>query len=1008
MDNLKNYRNFGLVLMSLAAVLFLFFRFGLHYASNSDVFLGEIQKSVLKAERDIDACASLPNYFPKYDEKKLGVVVYKDDSLVYWNTNIVGPKLIRRRVPLESDTICNLLCGDCLVRSFAKDGFSYYVFKLINTTYSIENEYFVNQFKLSPFVLDVDIKFDSQAAIGYPICNAQNEVLTYCEILPNPSVKTVYMRIINIVVLVLFLLGLVLLLVSFRSVQMFFSRFRRKDHPFAFEFGIIIVLLLSMLGTYLYYSYQSKRENEMMVETAARLSVKRDVNFENSFLACQQKLQNDSDLREMIFDESNVLADVVLGYTKNLLFDDNMKSYTTSLTLCSQGEEIMIQPEECGVDCGQYFADILSNSRSEKIDEGLYFIDDYTLDPNYLGKVEVASLDSLQTRTLYFEFYKPVVPEGFGFPKMLRDRNTLITDELSVARYSDTLLVYKNGRYLFPSFLADLDLAGDQFKMGENDKLYALPYGENDTLVISVPRKGWSETTAPFGVIFLILMVPLILICLILRPNHNYKQNSLRRKLRALVIWSLVISFFAIGPVSVIYMRSLYNQKTSTSQFETIRTLSLEMENDLDFERFLALNSRETWTEILTNYSSTFFTDLNLYGTDGRLIATTREEIYDHFLQAPLMNADAFKHMNGNKALYYIHDEKLGSASYESAYVPLSDRDGNTWAYLNTPFFTSKADLHREIVNYVLTYLNIILLLLGLALIFVLGITRRLTKPLRLIQEKMREVKIDRPNEKIEWHSNDEIGALVKQYNELVLKLEQSAAELQRTTTESAWRGVARQVAHEIKNSLTPMRLSLQLLQRAVDNGADNLDERIKRTSDTLIEQIDALSDIASSFSSYAKLPENDPKPLDLAELIGNVVNLYDNTENIQFTYTFDPEQNHIFNGDKTNLNSAFGNIVKNAVQAIGSKPEGQINVSLTVAEQKFLISIKDNGRGIKEEDKKQVFLPNFTTKSGGSGVGLSLTYNIIQSAGGRITFESTEGEGTEFVIELFKKDSQK
>ena len=200
------------------------------------------------------------------------------------------------------------------------------------------------------------------------------------------------------------------------------------------------------------------------------------------------------------------------------------------------------------------------------------------------------------------------------------------------------------------------------------------------------------------------------------------------------------------------------------------------------------------------------------------------------------------------------------------------------------------------------------------------------------------------------------------------------------------------------------MRLSVQLLQRAVDNGADNLDERIKRTSDTLIEQIDALSDIASSFSSYAKLPENDPKPLDLAELIGNVVNLYDNTENIQFTYTFDPEQNHTFNGDKTNLNSAFGNIIKNAVQAIGSKPDGQIQVSLVANDQKFLISIKDNGRGIKEEDKMQVFLPNFTTKSGGSGVGLSLTYNIIQSAGGRITFESTEGEGTEFVIELFKK----
>ena len=1003
MDNSKNCRNFGLVLMGLAIILSLFFTFGLRYAANPDVFLGEIQKSVTRTEYEINTCASSLDNFSKFDEFELGLIVYKGDSLVYWNTNVVGPKLIRRRVPMESDTICNLLCGDFLVRSFSKDGFSYYVFKLLNTTYSIENEYFENRFWLFPFVLDVDINFDPQSQMGYPICNADNDVLTYCEITPNPSVKTVYHRVIYVVVIVFFCLGLLLLIVSFKSVQRFFSRFRLKDHPLVFEISLVVVLLLSLFFTYLYYNYQSKRENELMIETANRLVDKRDIAFEESFLDFQQKLQNDSTLRVMIFGESNVLADVVLGYTKDLLFDDNMKSYTTSLTLCSPGEEITIQPEGFVVDCEKYFADILASNQNQKVDDGLYFIDYYTLDPNYLGKVVVASLDGLETRTLYFEFYKPIAPEGFGFPKMLQDRNALRVQDYSVACYRDTLLVYKNGRNIFPSFLGDLKVEGNQFKMGKTDKMYALSYGNNDTFIISVPRKGWSEATAPFGVIFLILLVPFTLICLLLRPKHQPKQSSLRRKLRVLVLWSLVISFFAIGPVSVIYMRSLYNQKTTTNQFETIRTLSLEMQNDLDFEQLFALNSRATWTEILNNYSSTFFTDLNLYSTNGRLIATTREEIYEHFLQAPLMNAEAFKHMNGNKALYYIHEEMLGQAKYESAYVPLADRNGKTWAYLNTPFFTSKADLHREIVNFVLTYINIILLLLSVALLFVLGITRRLTKPLGLIQNKMREVKIDRPNETIDWQSNDEIGALIKQYNELVVKLEQSAAELQRTTTESAWRGVARQVAHEIKNSLTPMRLSLQLLQRSVDNGAENLDERIKRTSDTLIEQIDALSDIASSFSTYAKLPENDPKPLDLAELVGNVVNLYSSTENIAFTFDYDKNQDYTFVGDKTNLNSAISNIIKNAVQAIGTKTDGKIEVGLIANEQKYLISIKDNGRGIKEEDKKQVFLPNFTTKTGGSGVGLSLTYNIIQSAGGRITFESEEGVGTEFVIELFK-----
>ena len=192
------------------------------------------------------------------------------------------------------------------------------------------------------------------------------------------------------------------------------------------------------------------------------------------------------------------------------------------------------------------------------------------------------------------------------------------------------------------------------------------------------------------------------------------------------------------------------------------------------------------------------------------------------------------------------------------------------------------------------------------------------------------------------------------------------------------------------------------MLQRNIESGKAT-PEQTQRTANTLIEQIDALSDIASSFSRYAKLPENNPAPLDLSELVGNVVNLYDNSENIAFTYLYDKTKDHTYNGDKTNLNSAVGNLVKNAVQAIGNKPDGKIEVRLEATEKSFIIAVKDNGKGIKDEDKSQVFLPNFTTKTGGSGVGLSLTYTIVQVAGGTISFESLVGKGTECVIELPK-----
>ena len=473
--------------------------------------------------------------------------------------------------------------------------------------------------------------------------------------------------------------------------------------------------------------------------------------------------------------------------------------------------------------------------------------------------------------------------------------------------------------------------------------------------------------------------------------------------MQAVVLLTLGISFIAIGPVSVLYMRTLYNQNITDAQFETTRTLSLEMRNNLDCATLMQTASKHTWTDILQHYANTFFTDLNLYRLNGQLLATTRPEIYEYNLQAPVMNAEAYHSLDSNKDLFFTHEEHLGKGKYESAYIPLTDANGNTLAYLNTPYFASSTDLHNEIRNYILTYLNIIIILFGGALFFILLITRHLTRPLALIQNKLGDLKIDQKNEPIEWNNNDEIGALVKQYNQLIVELEKSAAELKRTTAESAWRGVARQVAHEIKNSLTPMRLSVQLLQRNIDNGKAT-PEQIQRTTNTLIEQIDALSDIASSFSRYAKLPENHPAPLDLAELVQNVVNLYDNVENIEFYYDFDKAKDHTYNGDKTNLNSVVGNLIKNATQAIGSKPGGRIDVGLKNTETAFIISVKDNGKGIKDEDKDRIFLPNFTTKTGGSGVGLSLSYNIVHAAGGTIAFESQEGEGTEFVIVLPKK----
>ena len=961
-----------------------------HLMTRPENFARQIQNEISKVEQKVAELIESNPEVGQYGKNDLGVFVYNNDSLLYWNDNAIGPRIIRRKVAPDNDTICNLLTGDYYVKSFSKGQITFYVFRQINTTYKLNNRYFENRFVLNNPLINNEFRFGTEE--GYEIVSSNGKVLSRCQIKQNTKLRSPYQEICYGIVLLLFVSG-VLLIIGKRKET------KAKKSKFKIEYGITAIIALAVIFTYLYDKHANQRENAEMKALAENLLEKRDIRFEKSFEGFTELVKTDTALREVVFAESNVLSEVVLGYTKELLFDETMNEYTTSLTLCEPNEEIAIQPEGYVTDCEIYFLDKLANNEQKRVGDGLYFIDYYTLDPNYLGIVKVYSADSSQVKTLYFEFYKPIAPEGFSFPQLLKETNSRKPYDYSVAHYRDNVLVYKYGKYIYPSFYKDLNIKASGFSNDGGYKHYT-HFDNNKCLVISAPRKGWSEITAPFAVFFLVMIVPYLIVYWLIQPRQS-KRRTFRQRLQRLVFDTLAISFLAIGPVSVIYMQSLYNQKTSASQFETTRSIAAEMNNDIQIND-LDLASRETWSEMLHHYATTFFTDLNLYGLDGRLLATTRIEIFDLNLQAPLMNAEAYQAMHQNKALYYTHEERLGKGIYESAYIPLNDASGNTLAYLNTPYFTSATELHKEIRNFVLTYINIILVLLAIALIFVIYFTNKLTQPLSLIQSKLGGIKIDRKNEPIEWSGNDEIGALVKQYNQLIVELEKSAAELKRTTTESAWRGAARQVAHEIKNSLTPMRLSVQMLQRNIESGKAT-PEQTQRTANTLIEQIDALSDIASSFSRYAKLPENNPAPLDLSELVGNVVNLYDNSENIAFTYLYDKTKDHTYNGDKTNLNSAVGNLVKNAVQAIGNKPDGKIEVRLEATEKSFIIAVKDNGKGIKDEDKSQVFLPNFTTKTGGSGVGLSLTYNIVQVAGGTISFESLVGKGTEFVIELPK-----
>lgn len=1005
----------------------------------------------------------------------VGAYVFNNDSLVYWNNNLVEPKLLRKRAGETCDTIMNLNVGDFLISATTEGSYTFYLFSLLNTTYPIENKYFTNRFQ--PVTGEHKLSFGDASPEAFPVFSQSNKLLSYFTIeypglvhsgnLPL-LVESCILTILCFYLLVVrrirkkqskegqiegeqakeslkkrpFVISVVAFLIMLVMVYFGFGRlFRygfgqgflipgamRMDNCFLALFLGCLALVTLALGlrrlmgawiqqrnemllmvgqlvfwgvvlTLVYNLEYNRYENRQIKEVAQDLSQERDTLFEQSYQHFLEEIQTDSIFNHMIFSD-DMMEDVMQDYMHTFLFDSVMSKYNVSVTICIPEQELVVQPYNYVTDCQGYFLEKIKTNHGVSLADSLCWMDDNTLDPGYLSTLILSSGDTL-VGTVFLEFTKPVTPTGFGLPKILRDDHNALLSRSSVASYRDSLLVYKYGSYVFPNYLEDYKHPVDAFSDSPRMKHYVYRADEHKVLAIALPRRGWKEKTTPFVVFFGLLVGLYLLIYFVGRKTVRSLFKPLSYRFQVLVLVALGVSFLVIGPVTVLYLRDFYEQKAAEVHYERIRTLTLNLISEIDFTLMKQPRFKTTLDKILRRYSETFFTDINVYSVNGKLLATTTPELKEMYLQSSLMNARAFHSMQGEKLLYHIQDERMGDAVYKSSYIAIQDYAGHTLAYLNTPFFSSQSDLRAEILNYVLTYINLLLLISFIFIAIVLYITRRITDPLVRLQDKMSHVDINKPNEKLEWKSNDEIGKLVDQYNQLVVELEKSAAELRRTAAESAWRGVARQVAHEIKNSLTPMRLSVQMLQRSVEQQDGETEERIQRTSGTLLEQIDTLSDIASSFSQYAKLPVNNPQPFNLSELVGNLVNLYDNVENIAFSYECDPSVDYTFNGDKTNLNSAIGNIIKNATQAIGLEADGKIGVKLCASDTSFVITVKDNGKGIKEEDKKMIFVPNFTTKTGGSGIGLSLAYNIVLSAGGSITFESQEGEGTEFVVEL-------
>jgi nitrogen fixation/metabolism regulation signal transduction histidine kinase len=392
--------------------------------------------------------------------------------------------------------------------------------------------------------------------------------------------------------------------------------------------------------------------------------------------------------------------------------------------------------------------------------------------------------------------------------------------------------------------------------------------------------------------------------------------------------------------------------------------------------------------------------DINLYDLDGNLKASSLPLPYNRGIVSTKMDPLAYYHLNKQKEVQYFKEEQIGRLSFVSNYVPVIDETGREYAYLNIPYFTSQSKLKLEIANFLVTIINLNAFIFLIAGIVALFITNRITRSFSFISNKMKEVNLGSVNEAIDWKRNDEIGDLVSEYNKMVGKLDASANALAKSEREGAWREMARQIAHEIKNPLTPMKLSLQYLQKAISNDAGNIKELTANVAQTLVEQINHLNQIAGEFSQFANIGNPRNEVFDLHEVLYQLIQLHRMDERLQLDC--EPLPNPVLiEADRTHINRLFTNLIQNAIQAVPDGRIVQINIEEILKPNKILIKITDNGEGIPESMRSKIFTPNFTTKTSGTGLGLAICKGIIEHAKGNIWFETKTGTGTIFFVEL-------
>ncbi len=556
----------------------------------------------------------------------------------------------------------------------------------------------------------------------------------------------------------------------------------------------------------------------------------------------------------------------------------------------------------------------------------------------------------------------------------------------SWAKYVDGRLSQYKGAYGFPTICTGkFSTIQDGHFYQEGWCHFVHNVSDGEVVVVSRPRTSVLDyIVAGFMLAFAAF---LLMSALSIGKRRSGSPRYYQNRITLVLYTSLFLTLVAMAGFSIwfVYRRNL-------AEMESVMTSRVNTLQSMMQERLRMVNSDEHLRTVgvrneVEGVGNSLRCDITLFDISGRMAVSTTPEVYERMVLGQRLDQTAFYNIVHANKRFYLQKEKVGRRSFYAMYAPVFNSSSNMIAILSAPFTDTSQDFEAEAVRHIATVITIFLLLLIAARIITYEVVSRMFKPISQLSRKMKVTDVDKL-ETLSYEGEDEITPLVEAYNRMVMDLRESSSRLAQAERDKAWTDMARRVAHDLKNPLTPIKLQLQMLMRMKSSGNPAWQDRFDEVAQTVLYHVDLLADSADQFSTFAKMYDQKPERIDLDALVRQEVDLFDSRDDVRVDYF--GLSGAIVQAPRPQLTRVVVNLITNAIQAVEDN-EGDKHIVVAVrksADDGFYdIVVEDNGPGVSEQNQSKIFQPDFTTKTSGSGLGLAICRRIVEHCGGTISY---------------------